>query len=107
MEHSLTGWDIADADDVDWAPWGARGDARAKLLASADGFNLVVVVADPGYAAERHVHGFPELVYVLDGTLRVQGHELRRGDGYAAAAGSVHTELRTDSGARYLVVYKL
>lgn len=107
MEHSLTGWDIANATEVDWAPWGPRGDARARLLVSADGFNLVVVVAEPGYSADRHVHGFPEFVYVLDGTMHVQGHQLGRGDAYAAAAGSVHTELRTDSGARYLSIYKL
>jgi hypothetical protein len=74
MEHSLTGWDIANAADVDWAPWGIRGDARAKLMASADGYNVVLVVAEPGYAADPHVHGFPEFVYVVDGTIHVQGY---------------------------------
>jgi quercetin dioxygenase-like cupin family protein len=107
MEHSLTGWDITNAADVDWAPWGSRDSAKAKLLASADGFNLVIVVAEPGYSVDRHVHDFPEFVYVLDGTLKVQGHPLGRGDAYAAAAGSIHTELHTDSGARYLAIYKL
>ena len=61
MEHSLTGWDIANAADVDWAPWGARGDARAKLIASADGYNVVLVVAEPGYATDPHVHGIPRV----------------------------------------------
>jgi quercetin dioxygenase-like cupin family protein len=107
MEHSLTGWDIANAADVDWAPWGCRGDAKAKLIASADGYNVVVVVAEPGYATSEHVHRFPEFVYVIDGTLQVQGLLLARGGAYAAAAGSVHTELSTDSGATYLSIYKL
>jgi quercetin dioxygenase-like cupin family protein len=107
MEHSLTGWDIAEAADVEWAPWGCRGDARARLMASADGYNVVIVVAEPGYAADAHVHGFPEFLYVIDGTMRVQGHLLAGGDAYAAAAGSVHTELRTDSGATYLSIFKL
>jgi uncharacterized protein len=106
MEHSLTGWDIANAADVNWAPWGRRGDAKAKLIASADGYNLVLVVADPGYGVEPHDHAFPEFVYVIDGTVRAQGHTLSRGDAYAAAAGSVHTELRTDSGATYLSIFK-
>jgi len=107
MEHSLTGWDIANAGDVDSAPWGARGDAKGKLMASADGYQVVLVVAEPGYATDPHVHGFPEFVYVIDGTMHAQGHLLARGDVYAAAAGSVHTELRTDSGATYLSVFKL
>ena len=107
MEHSLTGWDIANAADIDWAPWGPRGDANAKLIASADGYNVVLVVAGPGYATDSHVHQFPEFVYVIDGTMYAQGHVLTRGDAYAAAGGSVHTELRTDSGATYLTIFKL
>jgi uncharacterized protein len=106
MEHSLTGWDIANAADVDWAPWGSRGDAKAKLIASADGYIVVIVVAEPGYANDPHVHGFPEFVYVIDGTIHVQGHPLACGGAYAAAAGSVHSELRTDSGATYLSIFK-
>jgi len=106
MEHSLTGWDIADAADIDWAPWGSRGDAKAKLIASADGYNVVLVAAEPGYAADPHVHGFPEFVYVIDGTIQVQGLELARGGAYAATAGSVHTEFRTDSGATYVSIFK-
>ena len=107
MEHSLTGWDIASARDVEWAPWGPRGQAQAKLIASADGYHVVLVVAEAGYATDPHVHGYPEFLYVIDGTLRTQGHELPPGGAYAAAAGSVHTELRTDSGATYLSIFKL
>ncbi len=107
MEHSLTGWDIATAADIDWAPWGSRGDAKAKLIASADGYNVVLVVAEPGYGTDRHVHDFAEFVYVIGGTMRAQGHVLGPGDAYAAAAGSVHTELRTDGGATFLSISKL
>jgi quercetin dioxygenase-like cupin family protein len=107
MEHSLTGWDIADAAAVQWAPWGSRRAAKAKLIASADGYNVVLVVAEPGYETDPHVHGYPEFMYVLDGEVQVQGQLLGSGDAYAAAAGSVHTELRTDSGAMYLSIFKL
>jgi uncharacterized protein len=107
MEHWLTGWDIANAAEIEWEPWGSRGDAKAKLIASADGYNVCLVVAEPGYATDPHVHGFPEFVYVIEGTLLAQGHVLARGDAYAAAAGSVHTEMRTDSGATYLTIFKL
>ena len=107
MDHSLTGWDITNAADVEWAPWGPHGDAKAKLLASADGYNVVLVVADPGYTGDPHIHRFPEFLYVIDGTLHTQGQVVATGDAYAAAAGSVHTEFRTDSGATYVTVFKL
>jgi hypothetical protein len=103
----LTGWDITDANDVEWAPWGARGDARAKLLASADGFNVAVVRAGAGYAGEPHVHDFPEFLYVIEGLVRTQGLVLGRGGAYAAAAGSVHDDFRTEAGATYLSIFKL
>lgn len=107
MEHSLTGWDIANAADVRWAPWGSGGQAKAKLMASTDGYNVVLVVAEPGYAADPHVHRFPEFLYVIDGTVHTQGHAVSTGGAYAAAAGSVHTEFRTDSGATYVAIFKL
>ena len=107
MEHSLTGWDIVNAADVDWAPWGSGGDAKAKLMASAGGYNVVLVVAEPGFGTDPHVHAFPEFVFVIDGTVRVQGDVLGPGGAYAAAAESVHTELGTDSGATYLSIFKL
>jgi quercetin dioxygenase-like cupin family protein len=106
VEHSLTGWDIANAAEIHRTPWGSRGDATAKLIASADGFNVVVVTAEPGYTGDPHVHEFPEFLYVIAGSLRVQGHLVQQGDAYAAAAGSTHTEFQTDSGAVYLLIFK-
>jgi hypothetical protein len=39
---SLDGWDIVSADQADWVPWtGAAGEARAKILGSADGYTVV------------------------------------------------------------------
>jgi hypothetical protein len=32
---------------------------------------------------------------------------MERGDGYAAAAGSTHTDFATETGATYLVVFKI
>ena len=63
MEISLDGWDITQAAAADWVPWGSAGNARAKILGSADG--------------------------------------------YAAAAGSTHAEFATDTGAKYVVIFKL
>ncbi len=54
--HRLEGWDIGHGDDTEWVPWGSTGDARAKVLATGDGYHVVLVEADAGYEGEAHVH---------------------------------------------------
>jgi len=105
--HTLDGWDIGHAADTDWVPWGSAGDARAKVLATGDGYYVVLVEADPGYEGEPHVHEHTEFAYVLDGEVRTQGRTMRTGDAYAAASGSEHTDFGTTTGATYLSVFKL
>lgn len=108
VDVSLTGWDIVKADDAEWMPWGdPAGGARAKALGSADGYTVMLVEAPPGYEGSAHEHTFAEFHYLVSGTIRNQGQEMSAGDGYAAAAGSTHTDFATDSGATYIVVFKL
>ena len=107
MEHALDGWDIGHADDEEWAPWGSQGNAKGKVLATGDGYYVVLVQADPGYSGEPHEHEHTEFSYVLEGEVRTQGRTMRAGDGYAAAIGSVHTDFATETGASYLSIFKL
>jgi quercetin dioxygenase-like cupin family protein len=108
MDHSLEGWDIGRLAERDWTSWGgSTGKARAKVLAVADDYYVTVVEAEAGYRGDAHEHSHPEFLYVVDGSLRTQGVDLSRGDGYAAAAGSVHTDFATTTGASYLLVFKL
>ena len=107
MEISLAGWDIQPADAAPWMPWGTTGDAKAKVLGSADGYVVAFVQADPGYRGDPHQHGHPEFFYLIDGTVRNQGTQMVAGDGYAAAAGSTHADFATDTGATYIVIFKL
>jgi quercetin dioxygenase-like cupin family protein len=108
MAISLEGWDIVSADEAGWVPWaGSAGEARAKVLGSADGFTVVLVEAQPGYRGNSHVHSHPEFNYVVDGTVRNQGVEMKAGDGYGAEAGSSHDDFMTESGATYVVIFKL
>ena len=103
----LTGWTIVRSGDAEWMPWGTRGDARAKMLGNADGHLVMLVEAQPGYQGDPHVHDYPEFFYLIEGTLRNQGQVMRTGDGYAAAAGSTHTNFATDTGATYIVIFKI
>ena len=73
----------------------------------ADGYTVTLVEAQPGYAGSPHEHAHAEFNYVIAGTLRNQGREMSVGDGYAAAAGSTHTDFATETGATYLVIFKL
>jgi quercetin dioxygenase-like cupin family protein len=108
MTSPLDGWNIVRAKDSDWLPWtGSAGEARAKLLGSADGYTVALVEAQPGYRGTPHVHAYAEFSYIVDGTVRNQGQDMNAGDGYAAAAGSSHDDFATDSGATYIVIFKI
>jgi uncharacterized protein len=107
MEVSLDGWDIERFDDAEWVPWGSGGKARAKVLGAADGYTLALVEAQPGYRGDPHEHAYTEFLYVIDGTLRNQGKDMGRGDGYAAATGSSHADFETTTGATYLSIFKI
>jgi mannose-6-phosphate isomerase-like protein (cupin superfamily) len=107
MDISLEGWDIQAAESVEWVPWGTMGNARAKILGSADGYMVAYVQADPGYEGDPHVHGHPEFFFLVEGTVRNQGREMVAGDGYAAGTNSSHTDFATDTGATYIVIFKI
>jgi quercetin dioxygenase-like cupin family protein len=108
MRTTTDGWDIVQADEQEWVSWtGAAGAARAKILGAADGYTVALVEAQPGYRGAAHEHAHAELGYVVSGTVRNQGREMAAGDGYAAASGTAHTDFATDTGATYVVVFKL
>jgi hypothetical protein len=107
MEISLAGWDIQTAEAAEWVPWGTTGNAKAKILGSADGYMVAFVQADAGYEGDPHVHGYPEFFYLIDGEVRNQGQRMVAGDGYAAATDSTHADFATDTGATYIVIFKI
>ena len=105
--HTLDGWDIGHVADQEWVPWGSTGDAVAKVVASGDGYYVVLVRSEPGYEGEPHVHEHTEFAYVIDGEVRTQGRTMGPGDAYVAAIGSRHTDFATPTGATYLSIFKL
>ncbi len=107
MTFSTDGWSIGRFDDVEWSPWGSGGNARAKVLANEDGYFLALVEAEPGYTGDPHEHEQTEFLYVVEGTLQNQGETLTAGDGYVAAAGSIHSQFESPTGATYVSIFKL
>ena len=106
-QPSTEGWDIHHAASTEWVPWGQSGDARAKVLGSADGYIVALVEADAGYSGDPHAHESAEFFYLIEGQVRNQGVQMNAADGYAAAAGSTHDEFATDTGATYITIFKL
>lgn len=104
---STDGWDINHAPDAQWMPWGSTGDARAKILGSADGYHVVLVEADAGYRGTPHTHEHAEFFYLVDGRIRNQGEELDAGDGYAAAAGSTHEDFEALAPSTYVSIFRI
>jgi quercetin dioxygenase-like cupin family protein len=102
------GWDIKKFDGVEWVPWGSRGDARAKVLGSGDGYFLSLVEADEGYRGDPHVHAHTEFLFVVEGALRTQGQVMTAHDGYIAATGSSHDDFEVGpGGATYVSIFKI
>jgi uncharacterized protein len=104
---SLEGWNVVRSDDAEWAPWGEGGKARAKVLGNADGYLIMLVEAQTGYEGASHRHEHAEFFYLVEGRLRNQGQELTGGDGYAAAAGSVHDDFAALAPSTYLVIFRI
>lgn len=106
MSGAGEGWSIGSAATAEWVPWGGGG-ARAKLLASGDGYHLALVEAEPGYEGTPHVHEHTEALHVLSGEVVTNGVAMGPGDGYVAAAGSEHRSFASPSGATYLSLFRL
>jgi quercetin dioxygenase-like cupin family protein len=107
MQHSLSGWDIGRFDHTDWVPWDTGDQARAKILAIADGYHVALIEAVAGYRGGPHEHTHPEFLYVVNGALRTQDQAMAAGDAYAASPGSTHTDFAVDIAATYLLIFKL
>jgi len=103
----LDGWDMNSLTDIDWIPWGATGDARAKVLGTGDGYTLALVEASAGYRGSPHQHAYTEFLYVVAGRIRNQGRTLGPGDAYVASIGSMHTDFEAEAPSTYLSIFKI
>lgn len=103
----LVGWNVNVDGSGDWLDWGEGGRARAKVLATNDGYMVVLIEADEGYVGTPHEHTNPEFAYVLAGRVRNQGEVMRAGGAYAAATGSQHTDFEALEPSTYINIFKL
>lgn len=105
--NPLTGWDINRTGSADWVDWGEGRRARARILAAGDGYMVVFVEADVGYAGTSHEHTHPEFSYVITGKVRSQGLIMQAGGAYVATAGSEHTDFEALEPSTYISIFRL
>jgi quercetin dioxygenase-like cupin family protein len=106
-DQLLDRWDIRSAADTVWTAWGQGSRARAEVLGEADGYTVTVIEAEAGYRGAAHEHTSAEFFYLVEGRVRNQGRTMQGGDGYAAAAGSVHSDFEVLAPSTYLIVWRL
>ena len=104
MEHSTEGWTFTDAEAVEWNERGTG--IEMKMLGGADGRVFAMFRVEPGYVGGVHDHDDAEFTYVLDGSIVSNGVLMEAGHAYAAAAGTTHSEFRTDTGCTLISVFR-
>jgi quercetin dioxygenase-like cupin family protein len=91
--------------DDDWLSHPVPG-IRMKVLAvnARSGYATLLLEAKPGTRLPAHHHDGDEECYVISGSVLTLGGRFGPGDFIHADAGTDHTELWTDEGARVLLI---
>ena len=99
IRYNRAGLLIASSNHIPWQPTGIRGiQCRTLFNDAVRKYSTYLVRMDPGTVYPSHRHSDLEEVYVLEGDLLVEGYVMRAGDYCRAEAGTVHAEVRTESG---------
>src|SRR5256885_7257339 len=89
---------------IDERRWRDVGAGLCVLdLSELNGRRLQVVRLSPGGRILAHQHRGPEVMYVVKGSLVVDGIRLRSGDVLHAPAGSVHRETVSNEGCELIL----
>ena len=91
-------------DDLPWKPSAFAAGLAVKDVAVTDGLEMQILRFAPGARLPLHEHECPEFIYVLEGELIVAGQRLSSGWASVASAGSVHTDVHSETGCVLLLV---
>jgi quercetin dioxygenase-like cupin family protein len=92
-----------------WDEKGRPQEQTVRARLAADGYQALRWSSQPGQAYIPHAHIYPELLWLLSGTITVllpaEGRllELRPGDRIEIPAGVMHAVLVGEDGAEYLM----
>jgi quercetin dioxygenase-like cupin family protein len=96
---------IARSGAVPWTAATVPGvHVKPLFVDAARNYSTALVRMDPGTIYPSHRHHDVEEVFLLEGDLLVEGLRMRPGDYCRAEPDSLHGQVRTDSGALFLVL---
>jgi quercetin dioxygenase-like cupin family protein len=104
-ESAERGFSFQFAGDDTWRAHPVPG-IQMKVLATnaRSGYATLLLDVAPGVRFPAHHHGGDEQCFVLSGSMHTLGRRLGPGDFLHAMAGTDHTELWTDEGARVILI---
>jgi quercetin dioxygenase-like cupin family protein len=90
-------------DDVPWVRESPFRERKLLLRDFARNEQTYLVRLSPGAVSAPHSHDVQEIVWVIEGEVRIGDHIIRAGDLHVAAPGSHHEDFRTTTGALVLI----
>ena len=99
------GFSFTDGESAPWRPSTLAAGVEVKDLGAAGGRAMQLVRFPPGAVFPVHRHEGPEFLYVLEGELIQNGNRLGRGWASVASAGTTDTDVRSETGCLFLIVY--
>lgn len=91
-------------DDLPSRPSILAAGVFVKDVAVTDGLEMQILRFEPGARLPLHKHECPEFIYVLEGELIVAGQRLSSGWASVASAGSVHSDVHSETGCVFVLV---
>jgi len=91
-------------DDLPWKPSTFAAGLSVKDVAVTGGLEMQILRFEPGARLPPHEHECPEFIYVLEGELIVAGRRLSPGCASVASAGSVHSDVHSETGCVLVLV---
>lgn len=79
---------------------------KIKYFGADSGVSFVLSEMPVNCSGPYHVHEDFECVYILEGSVISNGVLYQAGQGYIAGAKTEHHEFRSETGARFIVVFR-
>ena len=105
MTTQNEGWQFTNTNEIEWKQ--AKDSSLFKLIGSVDGLAFSISDIPAGHRGIPHHHTHAEFVYVMEGSVRANGVLMEAGHGYAAQEGTDHFEFVSETGCKFISVFKI
>jgi uncharacterized cupin superfamily protein len=95
---------IFDTNTMEWQT--LEHAQKIKYVGSHEGVGFVLSEVPAACSGPHHIHQDFECVYILEGSVISNGVLYQAGQGFIAGANSEHYEFRSETGAKFIVVFR-